>query len=129
MQNKYINYERTNYQELKNSYLAGAFSACRAKFHNGIVKKWGTNETEWGYASYDFDDSFSLPIEQLMIKVIETITYSGRFIQAHQLFLDEIHNILSKYTKEELFADLDDEEKEDCLYDLKSILDNQLLEI
>ncbi|MDK4556398.1 hypothetical protein QG071_10260 [Kingella kingae] len=38
-------------------------------------------------------------------------------------------NILSKYATEELFADLNDEEKEDFLYDLEIILDNQLLEI
>ena len=119
MHSKYMNYERTTYKELKDSYLAGAFYACRAKFHNGIVGKWSNNETEWGYASYDFDDSFSLPIERLMIKVIETITYSGRFVQAHQLFLEEIHNILSKYTLEELFIDLDDEEKEDFYMTLK----------
>ena len=129
MHSKYMNYERTTYDELKKDFLASAFGACRAKCHRGQVDGWMEHESEWGYASYDFESGFHLPIEKLMIHVINTITNAGRIAEVHRFHLCEINNILSKYTTEELFADLDDEEKEDFLYDLEIILDNQLLEI
>ncbi|MDK4635433.1 hypothetical protein QG057_09795, partial [Kingella kingae] len=37
MHSKYMNYERTTYDELKKDFLASAFGACRAKFHRGQV--------------------------------------------------------------------------------------------
>ncbi|MDK4575516.1 hypothetical protein, partial [Kingella kingae] len=129
MHSKYMNYERTTYDELKKDFLASAFGACRAKFHRGQVDGWMEHESEWGYASYDFESGFHLPIEKLMIHVINTITNAGRIAETHRFHLCEINNILSKYATEELFADLNDEEKEDFLYDLEIILDNQLLEI
>lgn len=125
MKNK--NYERTKYEELKRSFLFAGFSACVSKFHNGKVDSWGDNESEWGYASYHFEGCFSLPIEQLMLNVIEIITEAGRSVTTHEICLQEINDILSKYTPDELFADLDDEEKEDFLYDLELVLNNQVL--
>lgn len=128
MHSKYMNYQRTNYDDLKKDFLASAFGACRAKFHRGQVDGWIEYENEWGYASDDFESGFHLPIEKLMIHVINTITNAGRIVAVHQFHLCKINDILSKYTKEELFADLDDEEKEDFLYDLEIVLDNQLIE-
>lgn len=121
-------YIRTTYQDLKISFLHSAFESFKLKFSNGYIDKWEGNETEWGYASYDFEDCFTLPIEELMIAVLEAITNAGRSAEVHESCLNKIYEILSKYPTEELVKDLEEDEKEEFIAELNLVLENPKLQ-
>ncbi len=120
-------YQRETYSNIKQYFLNYAFNACAAKFCYGAVQKWSEDETEYGYADYNFEHSFDLPIENLMWYVISIIADAGRTPHHHLILLQDIHHILKKHDLNELTNDLDEEEKEEFLYELNLVLNNSKL--
>lgn len=119
--------ERRNYIELKQDYMLIAFDACASKFHLGKVDKWVDNETEYGYADYDFECCFRLPIEYLMWYVISIIVHAGRNYTYHKMRLRKIKEILREHDIENLISDFGMEEREEFMRDLDLVLQNQKL--
>ena len=56
-------YLRTDYPTLKIWFLDSAYRYFIHKFSEGRISSWSPNESEWGYASYQFENSYELPIE------------------------------------------------------------------
>lgn len=81
-----------------------------------------------GGALYSFDGSFNTTIEILMLYVIYIILAAGRNPYGHKAILNDIDNILSQNRLEELISILEEEEKEEFLYDLNLVLNNREIE-
>ena len=121
-------YKRENYQTIKDGFFDSAYRSCKRKFNNGKVKRWLDNESEWGYAYEAWEISYELPIEILMLTVIEIIVLSGRSLFAHDFLLKKLKDILLNNNLEEMLNELEAEEKDDFVSDLKLVLENQVLE-
>ncbi|WP_143541473.1 hypothetical protein [Rodentibacter genomosp. 1] len=78
-----------------------------------------------GGALDTYENSFEKPIENLMIYII---LRSGRNPYSHNLVLNDIYKILSKYELNKLLLELEEEEKQDFLYDLDLVLNNREIE-
>ncbi|HGO5848637.1 TPA: hypothetical protein ACK3J3_002400 [Mannheimia haemolytica] len=63
-----------------------------------------------------------------MIDVIFLITNGGRLRVSHQIVFNRVTNVLSKYNLSELISCLEEEEKQDFLYDLNLVLNNREIE-
>lgn len=117
-----MNSERIDYYEIKRDFLDCCYDGCRAKLKNiargtsGLPK----DEDGLGYASYQYEDVYQLPIEQLMLAVINLILMAARGPEHVEAFhRKEINQILSAHSLGELIKDIDEEERNDLLYDMK----------
>lgn len=120
---------RIDYKTLKQWFFEDAYLWCQRKFYNGIVHKWNLDESnEWGGALHSFDGNFDLPIEKLMIYVIYIILNAGRNPYGHKIILNDIDLLLVKYGLDELISVLEEEEKDEFLYDLNLVLNNREIE-
>ena len=63
-----------------------------------------------------------------MLNVIFIITNGARHILNHQIVFNEIQEILLNNNLDELVSVLEEDEKEDFLYDLNLILNNREIE-
>ncbi|WGE34825.1 MULTISPECIES: hypothetical protein [Actinobacillus] len=120
--------DRISYKELKQWFFEDAYLWCQRKFKNGKINKWIENETEWGGALYSFENSFDMPIENLMLYTIGIITDSGRDKIYHSNLMKVIDDILKNNDIEILISCLEEEEKRDFLYDLNLVLNNREIE-
>jgi hypothetical protein len=101
--------DRVSYNEIQEWYFGAAYSYCRHK----IARKspWTGDETEYGFAYAQLDNSFDLAIEKLMLEVIYLISTAGRVTQEVQSAHREIMEaLLSSNTGEELFSNLSSDE-------------------
>ncbi|AVX36789.1 hypothetical protein ACSMDF_17170 [Yersinia enterocolitica] len=117
-----MSYERILYQEIRSSFLECYYYCCRNILDN--VGRggdgWAEGEHEIGYAYYQFENAYELPIENLMLNVLNLILGAGRFGDTFDSFYRrEISEILSKHSLDDLMADIDEEERKDLLYDMK----------
>ncbi|VEI77355.1 Uncharacterised protein [Mannheimia haemolytica] len=120
--------ERIDYKTLKQWFLDDAYIWCQRQFEKGMIKKHHHNFNEWGGALDSFSRSFELPIENLMIDVIFLITNAGRLRLSHQIVFNRVTNVLSKYNLSDLISCLEEEEKQEFLYDLNLVLNNREIE-
>ena len=120
--------KRVNYETLKQWFFEDAYIWCQRKFTEGKVKSWHGEFNEWGGALDSFDGHFDLLIEKLMLNVIFIITNGARHILSHQIVFNEIQEILLNNNLDELISILEEDEKEDFLYDLNLILNNREIE-
>ncbi len=81
-----------------------------------------------GGALNSFDGNFKLPIENLMLYVIYIILRAGRNPYGHKVILNDIDKILAKNNLNDLISVLEEEEKQEFLYDLNLVLNNRELE-
>lgn len=119
---------RESYRNIKLYYLESGYNWCKRKFKNGKVNGKIEPIIEWSGASYDWENSYELDIEKLMLAVVEIICYAGRCHKPHIINLDNIKKILSENSIEDLVKDLEEEEKAEFLYELNLVLNNQELE-
>ncbi|MDG6449177.1 hypothetical protein Q7506_11700 [Glaesserella parasuis] len=120
---------RVNYKTLKQWFFEDAYQWCQEKFYDGVVHKWHSDESnEWGGALNSFDGNFKLPIENLMLYVIYIILRAGRNPYGHKVILNDIDKILAKNNLNDLISVLEEEEKQEFLYDLNLVLNNRELE-
>ncbi len=120
--------ERVNYETLKQWFFDDAYIWCQRKFTEGKIKNWHEEFNEWGGALDSFDGHFELPIEKLMLNVIFIITNGARRILSHQIVFNEIQEILLNHDLDDLISCLEEEEKENFLYDLNLVLNNREIE-
>lgn len=120
--------ERVNYETLKQWFFDYAYIWCQRKFTEGKIKNWHEEFNEWGGALDSFDGHFELPIEKLMLNVIFIITNGARRILSHQIVFNEIQEILLNHDLDDLISCLEEEEKENFLYDLNLVLNNREIE-
>ncbi|ARB82704.1 MULTISPECIES: hypothetical protein [Yersinia] len=117
-----MSYERIDYQEIKSSFLESCYRCCRHKLKdiNRGGLGWTEGEHEIGYAYYQFENAYELPIEKLMLEVVTLILWAGRCPeQSEILHRNEIKKILSAHPLDELIKDIAEEECSDLLYDMK----------
>jgi hypothetical protein len=117
-----MNSERIVYYEIRQSFLEYCYEGCRQKLKNiargtsGVPKE----EDGIGYASYQYEGVYQLPIEQLMLAVINLILMAARGPEHVEIFhRNEIKKILSAHPLDELIKDISEEERSDLLYDMK----------
>lgn len=63
-----------------------------------------------------------------MLFTVESICNAGRCKDVHVFLLDSIRNILSQHSLEELLKDLEEDEKNEFIYDLNLVLNNREIE-
>ncbi|MGL4859076.1 MAG: hypothetical protein ACRC5A_04930 [Enterobacteriaceae bacterium] len=114
--------ERIDYQEIRSSFLDCYYYYCRNVLNsmNKNGRGWEENEHEIGYAYDQFENSYELPIENLMLHVLNLILSANRFGKTFEDYhRTQIANILSVHSLDELIADISEDEKNDLLYDMK----------
>ena len=120
---------RVDYKTLKQWFLDDAYIWCQRKFYNGTIHKWSHDESdEWGGALHSFDGRFNTDIENLMLYVIYIILTAGRNPCGHKVILSDIDKILSQNRLDDLIFILEEEERQDFLYDLNLVLNNREIE-
>ena len=76
--------------------------------------------TEVGFAYYQWEDAYDLPIEMLMRDVFTLIMLAGCTPGiVEQNIRKGIYEILSKYPFDKLLLDVSEEEKSELLYDME----------
>ncbi|MGQ8708491.1 Imm2 family immunity protein [Serratia sp. TSA_198.1] len=113
--------EIMTYDEIKNSFGGACYSYCQNK--TMVARKhgmgWGENESEQAFAYEALENSFSSPVEGLMLEVITLIMMAGRGTQqADKYHRDIIADILSKNTLDDIIQHVDEDEKKELLYDM-----------
>jgi hypothetical protein len=113
---------RRPYKLIKWWFLDACLSYSSRKLksaQNGTSNAWGYGESEFRYAYSEYCDSFSFPIEQLMLEVVVMLAFGGRAeLDVDKFHRDNIENILGEVNHEEIFADLPADERRDILNDL-----------
>lgn len=116
--------DRVDYYEIKKDFLECCYDGCRQKLKNiargtsGVPKE----EDGIGYASYQYEGVYQLPIEQLMLAVINLILMAARGPEHVEMYhRKEIKQILSAHPLDELIKELGEEEREDLLCDMKAL--------
>lgn len=119
-----MNSERTDYYEIKRDFLECCYDGCRVKL-NDIARgnsQWPEDTDGRGYASYQYEGVYQLPVEQLMLAVINLILMAARGPEHVEMFhRKEIKQILSTYPLDELLKELEGEEREDLLCDMQAL--------
>lgn len=116
-----MNEERVSYNDIKDSFLRCYYTLCKSKIDdmNRGRDGWDNDESERGYAYYQYENAYDLPIENLMLEVFTLIMMAGRGpAHVEKNFRRSIKEILSKNSLDELLNDIDEEEKADLLYDM-----------
>ena len=136
-------YERIKYQDIKIWYLYSAYEnildqkfAYRDNLENpkfssrdNFIQEWEeNNESEWGYAYYDWETNFDRPIEYIMFYTIGVISRCGGNNIAQDFFLKKIKSFLEENNLQKITSDFTNEEREEFLSDLKLVLNNQEIE-
>lgn len=117
-----MNDERIDYYEIKRDFLECCYEGCRVKLDDIASgnSQWPEGADGRGYASYQYEGAYQLPIEQLMLAVINLILMAARGPEHVEAFHQkEINQILSAHPLEELLKELGEEERKDLLYDMK----------
>jgi hypothetical protein len=117
-----MNSERIDYYEIKRDFLDCCYAGCRAMLSDITAgnSQWPEGTDERGYASYQYEGVYQLPIEQLMLAVINLILMAARGPEHVEMFhRKEIKKILSAHPLDELIKDIAEEERSDLLYDMK----------
>ncbi|WP_114196275.1 hypothetical protein [Edaphovirga cremea] len=119
-----MNSERIDYYEIKRDFLDYCYDGCRHKLINIARGTSGLSKDEdgIGYASYQYEGVYQLPVEQLMLAVINLILMAARGPEHVEMYhRKEIKQILSAHPLDELLKDLGEEEREDLLRDMKAL--------
>jgi len=72
--------ERIDYYEIKRDFLECCYEGCRVKLDDisSGNSQWPEGADGRSYASYQYEDVYQLPIEQLMLAVINLILMAAR---------------------------------------------------
>lgn len=119
-----MNSERVDYYEIKKDFLECCYDGCRQKLKNIARGTSGVPQDDdgVGYAAYQYEGVYQLPIEQLMLAVINLILMAARGPEHVEVFYrKEIKKILSANPLDELLKELEEEERKDLLCDMKAL--------
>ncbi|CAI1014088.1 hypothetical protein [Serratia proteamaculans] len=118
-----MNEERMNYNEIRSGFMSCFYIYRRDNIKDSQNSKDPTaikQSTEVGYAYYQWEDAYDLPIEMLMRDVFTLIMLAGCTSGiVEQNLRNGIYEILSKSPLDQLLLDVSDDEKSDLLYDME----------
>ncbi|MFC5476372.1 hypothetical protein [Paraherbaspirillum soli] len=107
--------ERVTYSEIRNRFLEIYFVGCRDHGFSG----WSSElVTTWVY-SPEFDGTYYLPIEQLMLEVVALVLTGGWYPTQVSFHRSEIMRLLSANKLESMIKEVPQDEAEEFLNDLK----------
>ncbi|MCH7344729.1 hypothetical protein LZ017_15215 [Pelomonas sp. CA6] len=112
--------ERRTYKIIRWWLLDCYYTYCRSHLHARKLGKgggWAPDEHEIGYAYEQCEDSFRLPIEQVMFEVLALVLSGGRGSEEYPRA--KIATILAKHDLGEMLATLQGEELREFTHDLK----------
>jgi hypothetical protein len=118
-----MNEERMNYNEIRSGFMNCFYVYRRDNIKDSQNSKVPTaikQSTEVGFAYYQWEDAYDLPIEMLMRDVFTLIMLAGCTPGiVEQNIRKGIYEILSKYPFDKLLLDVSEEEKSELLYDME----------
>ncbi|CAI1911715.1 hypothetical protein [Serratia marcescens] len=118
-----MNEERMNYNEIRSGFMSCFYVYRRDNIKDSQNSKEPIaikQSTEVGYAYYQWEDAYDLPIEMLMRDVFTLIMLAGCTQGVVEQNLRKgIYEILYKYPLDKLLLDVSDDEKSDLLYDME----------
>ncbi|MCG8906197.1 MULTISPECIES: Imm2 family immunity protein [Pseudomonas] len=110
--------ERVTYSEIRTWFLGCYYNYCRVKIKSN--SPWVEGESEVGYAYSELENSFDLPVENLMLEVLALILGAGRSSDKSQKYhRDAISELLGKESLSDMLEVLPEEEAEEFKADLK----------
>ncbi|MBV7433789.1 hypothetical protein KRX19_02025 [Cardiobacteriaceae bacterium TAE3-ERU3] len=105
--------QRKNFLYIRDAFLLEGFACSTKRFHDGKIHRWVKDGEEWHGAYQACKKEFSLPIEQLMLLLIYTVSLAGRDQEQHIINKNKIDEIIEQYGLENLIKDLSTELDED----------------
>lgn len=115
--------ERIKYSEIRAGFMSCFYVYRRDNLKDSRQSKVPIavkQSTEVGYAYYQWEDAYDLPIEMVMRDVFTLIMLAGCTPGiVDQNLRNGIHEILSKNSLDELLLGTSEEEKSDLLYDME----------
>ncbi len=107
--------ERVAYETLKEWALETYYEGCR---DHAVMKEW-PHEQIMGYVSYQFENTFERPVEDLMWHVILLVLSGGWHKEIEQNIRGRIEKQLAEHSLENLLSDVPADEAEAFRHDLK----------
>lgn len=116
--------ERVSYDEIRSGFMSCFYDYRRNKIHDNNHLHLPTSPiqqaTEVGYAHYQWENSYDLPIEILMRDVFTLIMLAGCTSDIVEKNLRQgIREMLEACSLESLLQGVSDDEKSDLFYDME----------
>lgn len=112
--------ERVTYGEIRAWFLGRYYSYCRGKLSD--KSPWIEGESEVGYAYMELENSFDMPVENLMLEVLALILSAGRSSESVERYhLNIISGLLKEIDISSVLEDLPSDEATDLTADLKTL--------
>jgi hypothetical protein len=118
------NEARVPYRLMRWWFLDAAYVCCRGDIHYN--NRWhapplgSQSEYTWAYSQYQ--DSYSRPIENLMLEVVVLILYAGRASeQTESTHRQAIADILKKHDLKTMLAELPADERREFVEDMRTL--------
>lgn len=108
--------DRVTYSEIKRWVLDSYYMSCRDR---GARKSGWTHELIVSDVYDSYADSFSLPVEQLMLEVVALVLVGGWYENQVLQRKGKVRSILSRYGLDELLRSLPENEAEDFVNDMR----------
>lgn len=115
---------RISYPQIKTDTLETYFEGCVSRG----IQAGLPHEQALGYLSYNLENSYTLPIENLMMHTIELALYGGWYAGASAFIREQIREIIHRDGLTSLLQGIESEEIAIFLDDLKRLrIDSDLL--
>ncbi|MCD4505199.1 hypothetical protein ABH309_23845 [Chromobacterium piscinae] len=108
---------RTEYGAIKEMVLSAYFDFCRDRGHG---YGW-SHDRVLGSVEYEFECTFELPVEVLMLKVVELILSGGWHREVESNIRQKIVSIINEHGLEELLEGVSAGEIDEFKHDLEII--------
>ena len=108
-------HERMPYQEIKSLVLSAYYDFCRDR---GVGLGW-SHEQILGSVSYEYENVFALPLENLMLRVVQLVLSGGWYKDGELNARNWVTNFFSEYNLDEFLEKMPVEESEEFYRDLK----------
>jgi hypothetical protein len=109
-----MNDERETYETIKSCALYLLYDFCR---DTGLVSRRSHLEM-LGRIDYQFENSFDLPVEKLMLCVVQLVLTGGWYPDAEKNYRRAIQDQIAQYGLEKLLSDVPQEEANLFRHDL-----------
>jgi hypothetical protein len=111
---KMMHGERATYETIKSWALAAHYDFCR---DTGLVSRRPYLEV-LGRIEYEFENTFDLPVEKLMLCVVQLVLTGGWYPDAEKNYRRAIQDQIAQYGLEKLLSDVPQEEANLFRHDL-----------
>lgn len=107
--------KRVSYAMMKSWAFECYYEGCR---DHAIKKGWGHDEV-MGYVIYNFQDSFTLPMEVFMWKIVIIILSGGWNKEFHMRNIESLARFMDENPIDEILKDVPEDEFKNFMHDLK----------